>query len=196
MLIILLIAYLFKLLYGVNTLRKGFKMIDKIKVGAVKDDLGYSGLFFADNLFEGIPKALRITDWHAKGKYDNDAKAYIDGTLATIKFKAYDQTVISTVEKLKNETLLKQVVAGQSLVTMRVDVPDDDTADYRELLKWVTNLDKLREQNLGKDMVFEKCECHVVPLPKSGTFGSFKGLELRLFNPTKVVVKFVDPLQI
>lgn len=187
-------------MHGVNTLRKGFKMLDKdkIKVGALKADLGYSGLYFADGLFEGIPKALRIsqTDWNAKGKYDNDAKAYIDGTLASIRFKAYDQTVISTVEKLNNEQILKQVMAGQSLIDMKITVPAEDTAEYKDLLKWVNDLDKLREKNPGKDMVFEKCECHVVPLPKSGTFGSFKGLELRLFNPTKVVVKFVDPLQI
>lgn len=187
-------------MYGVNTLRKGFKMLDKdkIKVGALKADLGYSGLYFADALFEGIPKALRIsqTDWNAKGKYDNDAKAYIDGTLASIRFKAYDQTVISNVEKLNNEQILKQVMAGQSLIDMKITVPAEDTAEYKDLLKWVNDLDKLREKNPGKDMVFEKCECHVVPLPKSGTFGSFKGLELWLFNPTKVVVKFVDPLQI
>ena len=174
-------------------------MVDKIKVGALKDNSSFSGLWFADDCFEGIPKSLRIkqTDWKARGEYDQDKKAYIEHTLSSIKFSAYNQDIIGQVEKLGND-VLKSVMATQSLLDFKVRVPKKDDPAFADLLKWVEDLDKERQDdaNQGKEMIFEKCEVHVVPIYASGTYGAFKGLSLELFNPTKVKISFVDPLQV
>lgn len=171
-----------------------------INVGSLKEDTSLSGLYFADELFNGLPKELRIkiTDWKVMGQYDYDTKTWIDKTLGSIQFKAYDQSVLKAVEDLKNEAVIQSVLGSLQLMDFTISVPSVETINYKDLFSWVTNLDSQMNdaKNQGKDMIFEGCECHVAPLPAKGkgNFNKFQGVGLKLYNPLGVKVKFIEAL--
>lgn len=172
--------------------------VKKVSIGSIKPDSLYGGLYFADDLFRGIPKKLRVnpeSGFEATPVYDYDKKAFVDGTLGKILLRGQNEDYLQTILSLDKEELL----ASEPLLDITVAVPEKtNSADYQDLLKWTQGLSQQLDANSDKDMILDNCECHVVPimLTGKGNFHKYQGLQLALTNPLAVKISFVEPLEI
>lgn len=174
------------------------KKVKRIGIGSIKLDSLYGGLYFADDLFRGIPKKLRVNSangFEVTSVYDFDKKAFIDGTLGNILLRAQNENNLQTLLSLDNEDLL----ANEPLLDITVAIPEKtDSAEYQNLLKWTQDVSRQLDMNSDKDMILDDCECHVVPVMLSGkgNYHKYQGLQLALTNPLDVKISFAEPLDI
>ena len=172
--------------------------VKKISIGSIKPDSLYGGLHFADELFRGIPKKLRVnpeSGFEPTPVYDFDKKAFVDGTLGRILLRGQNEDNLQTILSLDKEELL----ASEPLLDIAVAVPEKtDSAEYQDLLKWTQEVSRKLDMNSDKDMILDNCECHVVPvmLTGKGNFHKYQGLQLALTNPLAVKISFAEPLDI
>lgn len=172
--------------------------VKKVSIGSIKPDSLYGGLYFADDLFRGIPKKLRVnpeSGFEARPVYDFDKKTFVDGTLGSILLRGQNEDNLQTILSLGKEDLL----ASELLLDITVAVPEKtDSAEYQNLLKWTQDVSRQLDANSDKDMILDNCECHVVPvmLTGKGNFHKYQGLQLALTNPLAVKISFAEPLEI
>lgn len=172
-------------------------MMDKIFVGALDEKQKMSGIFFDDAQFTGMPDTLRVPfdHWTPKGEYDQARKSYIDGTLAKVNLSGWNEDAIKYALKAPDPAIREIALGNTKLMDLMVIVPDktDHPKEHDATKKIVDAINSRFDQDPTKDLILSGCECHVVPL--SADYGSFKGMQLALFNLANVKYSFVKSLK-